>query len=189
MSSEKILAAIKALSSKIKSNEIEIYNEFSVQHELGILLRAEFSSEMMVQFERNISFFGLSKQDYEKKEIDIVIYSKDRARKHAIELKFPRNGQYPERMFKSFKDVKFLEQLVDAGFNQCFFIFFSDDPRFYKLGTLDGIYAPFRHGKILHGEVIKPTGKRDKRFTIKGKYIFKWIPIVDDFKYSQVIVG
>ena len=52
--------------------EIEIYNEFSLQHELGIFLRANLTG-YKVQFERNTKFFGV--QGTTKHEIDIVIYN------------------------------------------------------------------------------------------------------------------
>ena len=35
---------------------VEIYNEFSLQHEMGIYLRSVLS-DYKVQFERNVSFF------------------------------------------------------------------------------------------------------------------------------------
>lgn len=51
---------LKTLLAKFPSyvgeKEIELYNEFSLQHELGIFLRNELK-EYVVQFERNISFF------------------------------------------------------------------------------------------------------------------------------------
>ena len=77
-----------------------IYNEFSLQHELGIFLRKRLSNIYKVEFERNISFF-LGKENSKKlikKEIDIVIYDKEKNKKIAIELKRPLNGQYPEHM-------------------------------------------------------------------------------------------
>ena len=78
-----------------------IYNEFSLQHELGIFLREKLSNIYKVEFERNVNFF-LGKENSKKlikKEIDIVVYDKERDEKIAIELKYPLNGQYPEQMF------------------------------------------------------------------------------------------
>jgi len=40
----------------VEENNIEIYNEFSMQHELGIYLRAALP-QYRVQFERNVLFF------------------------------------------------------------------------------------------------------------------------------------
>ncbi|MBR3424909.1 MAG: hypothetical protein IKG79_02530, partial [Neisseriaceae bacterium] len=65
----------------VNKNKINIYNEFSLQHELGIFIR-EFIREKCpqlpkykVEFERNVSKFGFDKNKTQKKEIDIVIYS------------------------------------------------------------------------------------------------------------------
>jgi len=84
----------------IGSNQIEIYNEFNLQHELGIHLRKSLENnneQYKVQFELNVaSFDSQKKSDYEKKEIDIIICNEDKTEKYAIELKYPHNGQYPE---------------------------------------------------------------------------------------------
>ncbi|MEK6951561.1 MAG: hypothetical protein AABX29_00945, partial [Nanoarchaeota archaeon] len=76
--------------SKISSGELEIYNEASIQYELAIFLRQRLP-DYKVQLERNLSYFGLKKQHFEKREIDIVIYDTALRDKHAIELKYPTN--------------------------------------------------------------------------------------------------
>ena len=78
-----------------KENNIEIYNEFSLQHELGIFLRNNLP-EYKVQFERNVSYF-FRNADTKKKEMDIVIFKSDMSERYAIELKYPKNGQNPEQ--------------------------------------------------------------------------------------------
>ncbi len=40
----------------VEDNKIELYNEFSLQHELGIYLRDKLP-EYKIQFERNVSYF------------------------------------------------------------------------------------------------------------------------------------
>lgn len=92
-----------------KKNNIELYNEISFQHELGIYLRNNLPN-YKIQFERNISYFFNNVKDTKKKEIDIVIFKDDFSEKYAIELKYPKNGQYPEQMFSFIKDIKFMEQ-------------------------------------------------------------------------------
>src|SRR5437879_3556551 len=83
----------------IKEGRAEIYNEFSLQHELGVFLRDRLPN-YKVQFERNVSYFFPSKTSFTKREIDLTVFSTDRSElKYAIELKYPRNGQYPEQMF------------------------------------------------------------------------------------------
>ena len=123
---------LMSFCKKISDGKIEIYNEFSLQHEIGILLRNTMEGKL-VQFERNISFFGFSKDHFEKREIDIVVYQKSETLLDAaIELKFPKNGQYPEQMFSFCKDVVFMEQLKRAGFNKAYLIIFAEDRLFYE---------------------------------------------------------
>lgn len=92
-------AIIQDFVQSVALGRIEIYNEFSLQHELGIHLRKQFP-DLKVQFERNVSsLFGITSH-FTKKEIDICVHSQDGTQKHsAFELKFPRNGQHPEQMF------------------------------------------------------------------------------------------
>ena len=83
---------------EVGSGAVEIYNEFSLQHELGAYLRPKLD-QCKIQFERNVSHFHLAKSDFEKKEIDIAITSTSTGDPlSAIELKYPRNGQVPRRL-------------------------------------------------------------------------------------------
>ena len=90
-----IVSLLEEFVDLIRNEEVEVYNEFSLQHELGIFLRAKLT-ENKVQFERNTKFFGIT--GTVKHEIDIVIYNENE--KYAIELKYPLNGQYPEQMYR-----------------------------------------------------------------------------------------
>jgi hypothetical protein len=95
---------------------LDVYNEFSLQHELGVFLRGKLE-QRNVQFERNVSFF-FSGSTFVKKEIDIAIFSPDKSILDcAIELKFPRNGQYPEQMFSFCRDILFAEQLLTIRYS------------------------------------------------------------------------
>ena len=168
----------------IKRGQIEIYNEFSLQHELGIEIRKHLQNDK-IQFERNVSFFFRT-GEFIKKEIDISIFSTDRSVLHfAIELKFPRNGQYPEQMFSFCRDILFAEQLKTSGFKKTFLLIFADDPLFYS-GKGDGIYGYFRQKKQLHGNIQKPTGKKDQRIYLNGSYQVKWISISNSLKYTMI---
>ena len=164
-----------------KEHDIEIYNEFSLQHELGIYLRNELP-DYKVQFERNISYFYSNTKTI-KKEIDIVIFSKDLKDKYSIELKFPRNGQYPEQMFSFIKDIKFMEELKEIGFNKTFVMTVVDDHNFYSGKSNKGdIYNYFRGNETIHGTIYKPTGSKKENIEIKGSYNINWDD-VDDYKY------
>jgi hypothetical protein len=168
----------------VKHGQIEIYNEFSLQHEMGILLRSQFQNQK-VQFERNVSFFFLTGK-FIKKEIDLAVFSLDQTTlSYAIELKFPRNGQYPEQMFSFCKDILFTEQLKRSRFKQTFLIIFADDPLFYS-GNGDGIYGYFRQKKKLYGSVQKPTGRKDETIQLSGSYEVQWIPVSGNLKYTVI---
>lgn len=136
--------------SAVADGRVEVYNEFSLQHELGIFLRSN-TPQLKIQFERNVSFFFGSKSGFTKREIDISAYSSNaKELSFAIELKYPRNGQHPEQMFSFCKDIAFVEELVSAGFRRAAFVVFAEDPLFYR-GSTDGIYGLFRGGKPVHG--------------------------------------
>ena len=107
-----LLAHAKSFLSDVAKGKAEIYNEFSLQHEFGLYLRPTVGTAFKVQFERPVSFFGLHRGSFVKKEIDISVFASDQSEKYAIELKYSRNGQHPEQMFKACQDIGFLEQLL-----------------------------------------------------------------------------
>ena len=173
---------IEDFAKAVGSGAVEIYNEFSLQHELGVFLRK-------VQFERNVSHFKLQKYALEKKEIDIAITSEASGeRLSAIELKYPRNGQVPESMFSFCKDIAFLEQLVSSGFRSAYFLALADDPLFYS-GSCNGIYGYFRGGNPITGQITKPTGTKDKQINITGTYTASWLPVSGRTKFCLVRIG
>lgn len=158
---------------------IEVYNEFSLQHELGIFLRAKVGNSYKVQFERNVKYFNITNTI--KHEIDLVIYCENE--RYAIELKYPRNGQVPEQMFSCLKDICFMEQLKNKGFKSTYCITLVDDKLFYSGDKQDEIYAYFRDDKIIRGLVTKPTGKKDTIVEICGTYKVNWKNCGDKKRY------
>lgn len=104
-----------------------------------------------------------------------------------IELKYPRNEQYPEQMNSFCKDIDFLEQLKTEGFTKAFFIAFADDRLFYE-GNGDGIYGYFRNGQGLTGELQKPTGNQNESVTVEGNYTVMWEPVDGMLKYMIVVI-
>ncbi|MGB4984267.1 MAG: hypothetical protein WBO70_00655 [Erysipelotrichaceae bacterium] len=166
-----------------KNNEGELYNEFSLQHELGIFLRQQLPS-YKIQFERNVSFFNITKTI--KKEIDIVIYND--TERYAIELKYPLNGQYPEQMYSFVRDIKFMEELKENGFTQTYAICLIRDKLFYEGKNTDGIYSFFRDEFVISGIIHKPTGNlKGKDFIkINGCYKIQWINCLSYHKYYLI---
>jgi hypothetical protein len=178
---------IVQFSKLVAQGQVEIYNEFSLQHELGLYLRSTIQ-DAKVHFERNVSYLFTSTSHFVKKEIDISVFSTDKSKKLcALELKFPRNGQYPEQMFSFCKDIHFLEQLKQAGFEKAYFIAFADDRLFYE-GNTEGIYGYFRGKKELTGSIQKPTGSRDTSIEICGSYSVSWSAVGNNLKYAIVEV-
>lgn len=174
----------KELGKLIKDDYI--YNEFSLQHELGIYLRNGLGPDYKVQFERNVDdVFGKGVVKSEKKEMDIYIFNvgkedgEDKER-YAIELKFPRNGQYPEQMYSFVKDIKFMEDVKKIGkANRTFVVTLVDDEKFYSKNSplsVSGIYQYFRAGVPITKTICKPTGKgKGVNSVIIGvPYTIKW---------------
>jgi hypothetical protein len=175
-------------SDLVRSGAVEIYNEFSLQHEFGVFLRAKLP-QSKVQFEQNVRFFLPSAERMLKSEIDITVFSPDRKHlQHAIELKFPRNGQVPEQIFKFCADVAFAEKLHACGFASTAAVIFADDRSFYQ-GCCNGIYGHCRGGQAIHGCITKPTGKRDETVMVQGEYVVHWQPVTGDLKYAVVAIG
>lgn len=161
--------ALIEFMSLVECGNIEIYNEFSLQHELGLFLREKLKG-YKVQFERNTKFFEIL--DTIKHEIDIVAYNGER--KYAIELKFPVNGQYPEQMYSFIKDISFMEQLKNAGFDNTYCLTVVNDSKFYTGKKTDGVYSFFRRNVPVHGVIAKPTGQKDETVHLNGVYQIKW---------------
>ena len=184
------LLDLKRLIAKFFSyaemESIEIYNEFSFQHELGIFLRKELDG-YKIQFERNVSYFSIDSKTI-KKEIDISIFNNDKTEKYAIELKHPLNGQYPEQMYSFVKDIKFIEELKENGFKKNAVVTLVSDRPFYQGRKNDGIYKYFREEYKVYGDIFKPTGaKKGKEFIpIKGDYSFVWQSLNEGRKYFVI---
>lgn len=117
--------------------------------------------------------------------MDIVVFSPDKKNRSCIEIKFPLNGQYPEQMYAMCRDIRFLEQLTEAGFNKSYLLAVADDPLFYeKRGNQEGkIYDCFRGDKAISGKIVKPTGRKDDCVEIKGRYSIKWQEMNNNMKY------
>jgi hypothetical protein len=182
------LKSLHEFFTYIQTNKVEIYNEFSLQHELGIYLRERYP-EHKVQFERNVSYF-YERADTVKKEIDIVVYNDSRGVRYAIELKAPINGQYPEQMYHFLKDIKFMEQLKELGFTHTFAVTLVGDRPFYQGSYNEGIYKYFREEHMVYGRIGKPTGitKHEESITLNGSYKVDWHDAGASRKYYIVAI-
>jgi hypothetical protein len=185
---EPLIDLVEPFIQLVKAGQVEVYNEFSLQHELGLFLRSRLKVEK-VQFERNVSYFFPSNKHFTKREIDIAIFSPDlKELRYAIELKYPRNGQYPEQMFSFCRDIAFGEEVKAAGFQCAGVLILAEDPLFYQ-GPGEGIYGCFRAEEAIAGSIQKPTGARDGEVVIRGSYIAKWRTIRGPLKCAVVEVA
>ena len=163
---------------------VEIYNEASLQHELGIYLRASLP-DYKVQFERNVSYFKVSKLTI-KTEIDLSVFTPDKSERYAIELKTPLNGQYPEQLFSFAKDIKFMEELREQGFTKTYAVALVNDKPFYEGTKNEGIYKYFRQEYSVYGEIHKPTGRKDEVVSLSGSYAIEWRKLTDGRRYYVI---
>lgn len=145
-----------------------IYNEFSLQFELGIYLRNKYP-DCKVYFERNVKHLEITKKLI-KTECDLVIVDKE-GNKYSIELKHPRNGAFPKRMGQCIEDIMFAEQLKNKGFVETYAIALVDtdlNKGFYDGRKKDGIYSYFRNKNRIIGKIEDKQNK--KEYSIDGGY-------------------
>lgn len=171
---DRTIAEVKRFLRRSALREECFFNEAELQHELGFWLRRKLPSGTRVHFERPAASFFPSAIGLVKKEIDLVISPPNNPGRMAIELKCPRNGQFPEMMFSACRDLQFLEQLVAKGFAAGLFLIHVNTPGFYQIGLKRGIYAHFRGGKPLPAIIRKPTGIQNQVVRLTNRYCVKW---------------
>jgi len=195
MKPDQLRQHIEAFFSAVGRREIDIYNEFSLQHEFGIWLRSHaHHPETKIQFERPVRFFGVDGK-LTKKEIDLACFQPPLVPIMVMEFKFPRAGQVPIQMFKFCQDVAFVEELVlkEKRFPLGCALIAADDAHFYRgnrhqAGT---IYSCFRDGLPISGTIEKSTGKEEPPVVLKGEYRIEWQAVagLNDLKYAAITVA
>ena len=148
-----MLKLLKNFWNYVQSKNIAIYNEFSLQHELGIYLR-EKKPGYRVEFERNIKYFGINKSCGKlKSEIDIVIYNANE--KYAFELKYPRHGQHTKRTYQFLTDISFMEYVKEKGeFRNTYVMTVIDNDangQRYRIGNKRGANGRYQYFRSLKG--------------------------------------
>ena len=98
--------------------------------------------------------------------------------RYAIELKYPKNGMYPEEMYEFLRDICFMEQVKKSGFISTYALTYVNDKLFYS-GTATRVpYSIFRNQSILieSGTYNKPTGDHQttQSLEISGEYSTSW---------------
>jgi len=186
---EQVKHLIESFFNESQQLEHRLYNEAALQHELGYWLRVQLPPSFRIQFERPAQDFYNTARGLVKKEIDIVVSLPEANKHYAIELKCPRNGMYPEQMFKACQDLQFLEQLKQNGFAGGIFVIHAVDAPFYQGEARGGIYDFFRNKKALEGVITKPTGSKDQTVNLQGRYQVNWHDCRDYGRYWMQVIG
>ena len=179
--------------------EYNIYNEISLQHELGKYIE---NLGYKVLYEKNM-YDNKKKElekdhDWVKKEVDLVIIKGDE--KYAIELKFSKgeNARTPENMYDFIKDIRFMEQVKEyRKFKNVYNFIIANSQKYYnsELNKNEStckynIYGMFRketvdknnrkyfiprHPDNKEQRYCKPTGKeKGVEFVLSTEYSGKW---------------
>jgi hypothetical protein len=149
-------------------------NEANLQHRLALYLAKCLPAGFQLILECPTKDILPNAPRLVKKEIDLVIRSANGDEIFVVELKCPRQGQYPEQMFKICQDLQFLEELVEHGCDGGVFAAHVIDPLYYSSGSKAGIYAHFRGDLPLTSKVLKPTGARNEEAILTGTYSVAW---------------
>lgn len=148
-----MIERIEAFFISLQQNPIELYNEAGLQHELAIFLRNNFP-DLNVKLEFPVTRVFQNQPPFLKKEIDLFITSADGLR-FVIEMKAPLgNGGVPNAMYKALEDVRFLEQLSDAGIDRGFSILATPAPAFWNAPRVNGmLYQMFNGDTVNFGGI------------------------------------
>ncbi len=177
---------LEKFMDSVNDGSIDVYNEFSLKHELGNYLLEKVPKNYKIQFERKVTDFGVNGGETIKNKMDCVIFNSNKNYKYCIAIKYPINKQIPLAMYKIIKDFKLLEQLLEHDFVGCYQITLIDDQEFINGVAKEGIYEYFRTDAPIHGEILKPTGRNDEKIIIEGYYQMYWLNLKDGRNFSIV---
>ena len=169
------IGAVENLASRFlrerHSTAEAIESERGLQVEIGLMYRQH---KLNVRFEASCALPHDRRQTKrQKRDIDLIV--SDGESRLAIELKVPLAGRVPETLFDFCADIAFMEKVVAHGYAErglCIMV--TSDSQYWSGRLADGIYEPFRTGGVLHGTIIKPTGRRDTTVHIDGRYKLSW---------------
>ncbi|HRY98151.1 MAG TPA: hypothetical protein P5550_03750 [Bacteroidales bacterium] len=141
-----LLQHLHSFFEYLSSNEIDLYNEPGLQHELAIYLRENLHpDEIRLEYPKDL-ILSLPEGNPTSEHIlarickeAADIFLRIGAERYVIELKLPRrsNDGIPKQKVKAVQDAAFLQQLFDYQTSEkpiaaCFAIFLSADDRFWR---------------------------------------------------------
>ena len=201
MNNQVVKGLLEDFVADVSRGLISFHNEASLQMHLACFLKNKLMlTKYNVEVEVDIND-AFKIEDYTtkcgKSKIDVVIFDgydiEHSSEKYAIELKYPRNKQYPEQMFKFIQDIAFMEEAQGAWLFGCvkpfdgsFCLTFADDSNFYQWPPKDRtrllIYNYFREPvqqipHIVQEPCNSKNSKIPNQFIIEGHYPIKWLPV------------
>jgi hypothetical protein len=158
----------------LEGKEIDVgpvYNEHSLQMELGCFLRMRRYS---VEFERPFEISPLPGSTRRgKRELDLFLTCDGRTT--VLELKVPLAGRVPESMYDFCADLAFVEGLVRHKMAETGLALLVTNNRQFWQGRPMGIYEAFRQPNAkLGGNIGKPTGGIHETVVLSGSYDLSW---------------
>ena len=133
---------------EINNNNLELYGEAGLQHELALYLKKELP-DFIIRLEYPITRVYRPNHGFIKKEMDIYLISPTNE-KYLIELKLPKeNCGTPKEMYRAFQDVKFAEELKKHGFKSCYCLLITERTAFWQAPQAnEEIYYLFNGDKV-----------------------------------------
>lgn len=180
MSKIKLNELLESFMNKVGSNFFEVYNEATMQYELGLYLRKELPEEYNVQFEKNVMFLGADNSQCIKKDVDILVYTENLKEIYAIQVKCPTSDDILQKLYSILKDVKFLEQLRNCGITKGYSLNLISEKDYYINFPSKDIKQIFSKEKMIHGDI--------NNISIEGEYIINWVNLNPNLKYFYIEV-
>ena len=195
--------AIKTfLETWAKNGEPEIYNERSLQFELGAYLKENFGQNCKIYYEKDI--YEYIKGKFSKHYPDILIV--DNSKKYLVELKFlPEKANkkygYPKRFFELLEDISFVSQLrvLDQPyFAEVLSVTVAADKKFFSKPNRSERIESYNTNLKPRGEIFNKnypkiqlentstyyeTKKGTKKKVTIEPFAIQWEKLANDFEY------
>lgn len=191
-----MIGVINHFLEHITAQKIELYGESGLQHEIALFIRTHYP-DYLVRLEYPTTRIFNGNGLFVKKEIDLYVTNNNGNERFAIELKLHKDpGGVPKSMYEAIKDIKFSEQLMEAGFTKCFTILFSSNNAFWAPMHGNGIYQMFYPTITISTLVLGDMPNflhYSGELVLNNLHLAEWIEYIDlvdyQFKYFVISIG
>lgn len=168
----------------MQDQTIELYNEFSVYYRVGSHLENLFNMDYKIQFMREPEFFGID-EPLIKSTLDITIFDDDLSICHAVEVVYIKDEPQLEKMFEICTGLRFMEQMVELGWDECYVLLIADLPP-ERTSGIEQPHFLFRGETTVEGSMQHPNG--NMVIDLRGAYTIKWIQVDDTLHYAVLTI-